>query len=44
MEGREGFVVSRRFCDLRVYAIGLSSLGGGDKGDVVLDFEVSDEE
>jgi hypothetical protein len=40
--GREGFVVSRRFCNFRGYAMGLSTSEGGDEG-VGVDFKLSEE-
>ena len=47
MGGREGFVVSRRFCAFRGYATGLSPFEGGDeggdKGGVIVDLRVSEE-
>jgi hypothetical protein len=41
--GREGFVVSRRFCAFRGYATGLSRLEGGDEGGVRVGLKVSEE-
>lgn len=43
MGGREGFVVSRRFCAFRGYATGLSPFEGGDEGGVIVDLRVSEE-
>ena len=41
--GREGFVVSRRFCAFRWYATGLPPLEDGDEGGVRVDLKLSEE-